>query len=119
MRVAVCAADMEERYALLRLVDDALLRRGFLAELTLFPLLAELLAAEEREAFDLVLLRESRDAGALQRLCGAAPVILVGGRLDGPSAFDAGARYFMETPVDQDKLDRALRAVLTRKERGQ
>ena len=109
MRIAVCTSDMDARHALSRLADDALLRRGVLPELTLFPMLAELMAvmAGARNRFDLVI-TDARDASALKCLCRAVPVILVGGREDGPAAFDIGVRYFIETPVNREKLDRAI-----------
>lgn len=109
MRVAVYSADMDARHALSRLADDALLRRGVLPELTLFPMLPELLAvmAGAESPFDLVI-ADARDASALKSLCRAAPVILVGGKCDGPAAFDIGARFFIENPVSREKLDRAI-----------
>lgn len=117
MRIAVCTSDIDERHALSRLADDALLRRGVLPELTLFPMLPELLAnmAGAGSPFDLVI-AEAGGTAALQSVCRAAPVILVGGREDGPAAFDAGARFFIENPVNREKIDRAIARCLGKKE---
>ena len=117
MRVAVCTADMDARHALSRLADDALLRRGVLPELTLFPMLPELLAvmAAAGSPFDLVI-AEAGGGAALRGLCRDAPVILVGGKCDGPAAFEVGARFFIENPVSREKLDRAIARCLNKKE---
>ena len=119
MRVAVCMTNMDARHALSRLVDDALLRRGVLPELSLFPMLPELLSAtaEGKDGFDLIITEQGCGA-ALHTLCRDAAVILVGGREDGPDAFDAGARYFIEAPVSRKKLDRAIERCLDRKEKA-
>ena len=69
MRIAVCISDMDARYALSRLIDDALLLRGVLLELTLFPMLPELLAVitDTGSLFDLVITGASRHSVLLQR----------------------------------------------------
>ena len=115
MRIAVCASDMDARYELSRLVDKALLLRGFPAEMSLFPTLAELLevTAEGKSIFELVFVSNARDAAALKTICRRAHVILVGGKDAGPAAFDIGARYFIEAPVNRDELDRALTRCLS------
>lgn len=117
MRIAVCTADVDARHALSRLADDALLRHGVLPELTLFPMLPELLAAlaGAGSVFDLVI-TDARDAAALKCLCRAAPVILVGGKCDGPNAFDVGAQFFIENPVNREKIDRAIARCLNKRE---
>ena len=108
MKIAVYAQNAEARYSLSRQTEEVLLRRGILPEVTLFPMLPELLVAGECTAFDLALVAGERGAAALKGLCRTVPVILVGEKSDGPAAFDIGARYFIDIPVDKYKLDNSL-----------
>ena len=118
MRIAVYAQNADTRHSISRLTEDILLRRGILPEMTMFPMLPELLAAaRENAAFDIVLVEEAQGASALKNLCRLVPVILIGGKDDGPTAFDAGADYFIEKPVDEKKLNRALMRCLSVKKK--
>ena len=109
MRIAVYAESAEVRHSISRQTEDALLRRGILPEMTLFPMLAELLAeAGGSAAFDLVMVGETRGAQALKSLCRLAPVIIIGEKDEGSAAFDVGAEYFIENPVNGSELNRAL-----------
>ena len=110
MRIAVCSPDLDERHALSRLLEEALLQRGILPEVVLFPMRQELAEAafSRNEAFDLALVAGARDAPLIGALCRRVPLILVGGKEDGPAAFDLGAGYFLENPVGKRKLEQAL-----------
>ena len=89
MKIAIYAQNAETRYSISRQTEDALLRLGILPEMTLFPMLPELLAAAGGGAvFDLVLVGEARGAPALESLCRVAPVILIGEKDEGPTAYD-------------------------------
>ena len=115
MRVAVCASDADTRYKLSRMVDDALLRCGLLAEMALFHMLAEVLeSANETDFYDLVV-TDAGDVLSLKAVCSRSALVLVGDRRDGPDAYDIGARYFIEAPVDRYKIDKALRRCVKQK----
>lgn len=120
MQVAICTADTDERYELSRLVDDAMLRRGLLPEMLLFRSPTELLeaSADGKAVFDLVFLMNIHNAPSLRNLCRRATVILVGSKGDGPTAFDIGADYFIESPVMQKELNNALTRCLPLKKNG-
>lgn len=114
MKIAIYAQSAETRYSISRQTEDALLRLGILPEVTLFPMLPELLtAAGGSSVFDLVLVGEARGAPALKNLCRLAPVILIGEKDDGPTAFDVGANYFIEAPIDGNELNLALTRCLS------
>lgn len=111
MRVAVCSYDRDERYALSRMLEDALLRRGLMAEVSLYPMPQELWEAVARQGdapFALALIVMARSVAEIGALCGRLPVVLIGDKHDGPAAFELGAAYFIQTPVTREALDRAL-----------
>lgn len=110
MRIAVCTHDIDERHHISRMLDESLPAKGFIPKISLFPLPSELLehAAKQPAPFDVVLLSGHREDSVLQQLCRLAPVILVGEQTMAPVAFDVGAAYFIESPVEQTKLERAL-----------
>lgn len=117
MRIAVCSHDTDERYLISRLTDEAMLQQGRLPKISLFPIAQELLeiSARQTEPFDMILLSGHRDETLLNRLCKMASVILIGDQSLCPTAFDAGAAYFIESPVDKHKLDRAVEHLIRRK----
>ncbi len=110
MRIAVCSHDREERHLISRLTDEILLLQGKIPKISLFPIVHELLETTvgQTEQFDLVFLSGHRDENLLSRLCRHAPVILIGDQTLMPTAFDVGAAYFIESPVDNTKLTRAV-----------
>lgn len=110
MRIAVCSGDTEERHHISKLADELMLQQGLLPKISLFPMPHELLetSARQTDPFDIIILSEHRDESLLQHLCKLTSVILVGQRHLGPTAFDAGAAYFVEAPVDPTKLQKAL-----------
>lgn len=118
MRIAVYAENAEVRHGISRQTEDALLRRGILPEMTLFPMLGELLAAAGGSAaFDLVMVGEAQGVHTLKSLCRLAPVIIIGDKDEGPAAFDVGADYFIENPVNGSELNRALTRCLSGKKK--
>lgn len=110
MHIAVCSKNKEERYELSRLADDQLLLQGILPEISLFPMLEELLIASVNEGtpFELMMIAYEGDPSAIKMLSGRSAVILVGEKQDGPDAFEAGASYFLESPVDRQALAKAF-----------
>ena len=120
MRIAVCSQDREERHLISRLIDETLLLQGKIPKILLFPIVHELLeaAVQETERFDAVLLSGHRDEDTLRRLCNITPVVLIGEQALMPTAFDVGAAYFIELPVNEQKLTRAL-ACIARQQRKQ
>lgn len=110
MRIAVCTGDIDERHHISRLLDETLPARGLIPKISLFPLPGELLefTAREKDPFDVVLLSGYEEDSVMQQLCKLAPVILVGKQALAPVAFDVGAAYFIESPVEQHKLERAM-----------
>lgn len=117
MRIAVCSHDREERHLISRLIDEALLLQGKIPRILLFPIVHELLeaAVQETERFDAVLLSGHRDEDTLRRLCSITPVVLIGEQALMPTAFDVGAAYFIESPVEEHKLARALDCLARRR----
>lgn len=119
MRIAVCASDMERRHKLSVLLETALLRKGELAEVTLFPETGEMAEAAQSgagDAFALALIEGARDENSLRALCERTPVILVGDRDESFAAFDVGAKYFIDAPICAERLDRAIARCLGKKE---
>lgn len=113
MRVAICAQDIDERYAISRLVEDVLLRRGTLPEISLFPMLPEMIEAARLHKFDAALICDLYESNSMRVICQSASVILVGFKEDGITAFDVGARYFVEAPATAEKITRALARCLS------
>ena len=115
MRIAVCSSDMDERYALSRRIDNALLRRGVLPEISMFPMLPELIEASAQSCgFDMAVIPGKTGKTALSELCRRMAVILVGG-CDGADAFEVGAAYFIENPENKSQWEKALTRCLSRK----
>ena len=116
MRVAVCSNDTNERHTLSRITDEIMSPRGTIPKISLFPFPHELLetAARQQPPFDLILLSGHKDDAVLPHLCRLASVILIGEQELGPTAFDAGAAYFIEAPADHQKLEKAIINCLTR-----
>lgn len=115
MRIAICARDRDERYALSRMTEEALLRHGVLPEISLFSMPHELLEAAARqkeEAFGLTLVVGPVNANTLRSMCGKTRVVYIGIKREGVVAFDVGAGYFLEAPVTAEKLDKALKRCL-------
>lgn len=110
MRIAVCTGDIDERHHISRLLDETLPAKGLIPKISLFPLPDELLesAVKQDRPFDVAILSGHKEDGILQQLCRLAPVILVGQRELAPVAFDVGAAYFIEAPVERHKLERAI-----------
>ena len=110
MRIAVCSGDTDERHHISKLTDELMLQHGLLPKISLFPMALELLESSARQVdpFDIIILSDHRDESILQRLCKLTSVILVGQRHIGPTAFEAGAAYFVESPVESEKLQKAL-----------
>ena len=111
MHIAVYSPDRNERYELSRLVDDILLRQGVLPEISMFPMLPELLAASELNSppFGLIILSFAGNTSAIKGLCRRTAVIMIGQKSDGPDAFEVGAEYFLESPIDKGELVKAVR----------
>lgn len=110
MRIAVCSHDTDERHLISRIIDETMPQRGLLPKISLFPLPHELLetAAQQEKPFDLILLSGHKDEAFLSNLCRLTSVILIGEQEMGPTAFDVGAAYFVEAPVDHSKLSKAV-----------
>ena len=110
MKIAVCARDMDERHHISRLLDEALPIRGLVPKISLFPIPDELLesVAKKERVFDVVLLSGQKEDSHIQQLCRLTPVMLIGKQDLSPVAFDVGAVYFIESPVDKSKIDRAF-----------
>ena len=116
MRIAVYASDMERRHKLSVLIETALLRKGELAQVTLFPETCEMAQAAQSGAgdpFALALIEGARDENSLRALCVRMPVILVGDKEESSTAFDVGAKYFIDAPICASRLDRAISRCLT------
>lgn len=116
MRVAICMQSSEERYRISRLADEIILPKGKIPKISLFPLPHELLetTAAQAEKFDLALLSGHTDERLLQQLCSLLPVILIGEPELGLTAFEVGAAYFIESPADSEKLEKAITHFMTR-----
>ena len=110
MRIAVCATNTDQRQLLSRVVDETLSPKGIIPQISIFPLPYELLetTAGQDKTFDLVLLSDYDDKGYLSHLCRLTPVILIGQRHLGPTAFEVGAAYFVESPAEPSKLTEAI-----------
>ncbi len=110
MHIAVCSPDINERYELSRLVDDIMLGQGVLTEISMFPMLPELLNVSEKSTtpFELIIVVFVGNMSSVQSLCRHTAVIMVGNKRDGPDAFEVGAEYFLESPVDRQQLSKAL-----------
>lgn len=117
MHIAVCSYDRDERYALSRLLETALLRRGVLPKITLFHMPQELLEAvtlRDQSPFDFALVATMRCAGEIRALCGRMRVVLLGEKRESAAAFEWGAAYFIESPICRESLDKALARCLDR-----
>ncbi len=110
MRIAVCTDNIDERHQISRMLDELLPAKGWIPKIALFPLPGELLefTAKERDLFDMVLLSGRGEDAIMQQLCKLSPVILVGQQSLAPVAFDVGAAYFVEAPVERSQLERAI-----------
>lgn len=120
MRIAVCTDNIDERHQISRMLDEMLPTKGWNPKITLFPQPSELLefAAKERDMFDMVLLSGRGEDSIMQQLCKLIPVILVGQQSLAPVAFDVGAAYFVESPVERNQLERAIDHCLQSKTGG-
>lgn len=110
MRIAVCSDDTNERHFISRVADELISPKGKIPKISLFPLSQELLetTAQQEKPFDLIFLSGQEDTSFLHHICKLASVVLIGGQHLAPSAFDVGAAYFIEYPVDRQKLEKAI-----------